>query len=89
MSKLNCVCGWQISDVGHPSQEIGNIVTQCEFDANEPEKAAQLIENGREIWECSQCGRLGIEFPRGSNNVKWYAPADGKSGHLMRPASRT
>lgn len=88
MANLNCPCGWQISDVGYPSQDIGTIVTQCEFDAGDPQKAAQLIEDGREIWECSQCGRLGIEFPRGTRQVKWYFPVDGKPGHLMRIPER-
>ncbi len=84
MSKLNCKCGWQISSVGYPSVEIGVIVTQNEEDASTD--SASTLRDGREIWECSRCGRLAIEFPRGSRQVKWYAPEDGQPGHIMRPS---
>jgi hypothetical protein len=44
-----------------------------------------IAEIGRGFWECDECGRLAVSFPhRRDTNVKWYAPEDGKAGHLMK-----
>ena len=92
MGKLRCPCGNVISSVAHPNIAIGNVVTQWELDGipyNDDNAARGAIDDGREVWECSDCGRLAFSYPkRDDNTVKWYSPDDGKPGHLMRPADQ-
>ena len=87
MGKVNCPCGWQISDVGCPSAEIGYAISDTEQDDMADHIPSLTIIEGRKIWECSQCGRIAFDYPtRGNpNGIKWYMPSDGLPGNLMRP----
>lgn len=92
MSKLNCICGNQISFVTSPNEQTGFLLTDQGMDElyskNEDSKPiffSDIHERGRHILECFKCGRLAINHPEiNSNSVKWYNPEDGKSGNLMK-----
>lgn len=88
MSKLNCICGNQISDVMFPNEYTGLIIsskTEDDFEDCAGLTMDDLNYCGRDIWECSKCGRLVVNHPEiNSNTVKWYKPEDGQSGHLMK-----
>lgn len=64
MSKLNCPCGWQISNVCSHSPEIKYLVSDYEME--EKELTLELVTT--DFWECSKCGRVAI----GNNTVQWY-----------------
>jgi hypothetical protein len=86
MGKVNCPCGWQISDVGVPSHEVGYAVSDHELDEMAATVQSLEIMDSRKLWECSKCGRVAFDYPEaGSNRVKWYVPDDGKPGTLMSP----
>lgn len=85
MGKLGCPCGNVISSVSYPNECIGTVVTQTEYDMKSGKTDFDLVDNGRDVWECRECGRLAVSYPgRTDNTVKWYSPDDGKPGHLMR-----
>ena len=71
MTKVNCPCGNQMSDVGFPSHYVRMYITQKQWD-DMPEAipAAQFGEVAHEFWQCDQCGRLGF----GDDPIRWYRP---------------
>ena len=83
MSKLNCICGNQISDVMCPNQYTGVIITSEEIDAFEG--CEDIVRDGRDVWECPKCGRLAVSYPdKITSFVKWYKPEDSQCGNLMK-----
>lgn len=72
MSKLNCPCGWQISNACSPSSWIFHLLSDEEhaklFDDETEVKDGKL--QTIDLWECTQCGRVAI----GGNPVRWYTP---------------
>ena len=87
MSKLNCPCGNQMSNVSCPSSVEATLVTDWDADnicvLEDTEEMVDAIQDCRGMWECPECGRLGFNYPkRGDNRFKWYVPEDGKPGHL-------
>lgn len=84
MAKLECICGEVLSDSLVPSEYIGVLIGQC--DVSDAEQSTRF-QRYRDVWECVRCGRLAIEFPKGTRDVKWYSPDDGQTGYLMRRAT--
>lgn len=92
MGKLRCPCGNVISNVQWPCPYVGYAVTQTDYDDhsdNSEDGVRELVMGSRSIWECSECGRISFDEPRGEHTVKWYVPEDGKPGHLMRADKAT
>ena len=83
MGKLNCECGWQISDVASPCNVKGWLLTDHQLDEAENFESCEIIGIARDVWECSKCGRIAFGNIV-DNTVKWYTPVDGKPGHLNR-----
>ncbi len=81
MSKLNCLCGNQLSNVLSPSQNNGWFVNDVAVDNQQDWDECTVIEIGRDVWECHECGRIAFGN-KADPGVKWYAPEDGKPGHL-------
>lgn len=88
MSKVNCPCGTQLSDVGYPCPNKAALVTDVVFDEAETRErtvSSDVVLDSRDVWECYECGRLAIDHPEsGSNRIKWYVPADGIRGDVMK-----
>ena len=88
MSKLNCICGNQISYVVFPNESTGIIISSKSEDDFEECGGLTMDDikyGGRDIWECPECGRLAVNHPEiNSNNVKWYKPENGEKGNLMK-----
>jgi surface antigen len=91
MSKVNCPCGTQISDVGYPCPNKAALFTDVAFDQAEISDShrfvvSDVILDSRDVWECYECGRLAIDYPEaGSNSLKWYVPENGIKGDVMKP----
>lgn len=91
MARLKCLCGNTLSNTISPNPGTGIILTDNDLedilDAESPDDmAAQISDRERDVWECSGCGRLAVNFPlRSDSTVKWYKPEDGAPGNLMRP----
>ncbi len=76
MSKINCPCGWQMSDVGWPSHYVRYFFTQTQYD-NVPEGDEKAMSDlahhhVREFWQCDHCGR--VAFIQADNKIRWYKP---------------
>lgn len=86
MARLRCPCGETLSNVLSPSPNVGHLVTDAQVENMLDNRIdqAQLMEMARYIWECGNCGRLAVSFPR-QPHVVWYVPEDGKPKHLMDP----
>ena len=88
MSKLNCHCGNQISNVVFPSEYTGLIISSKAEDDFEEVTSLTMDDiryGGRDIWECPECGRLAVNYPKiNSNTVKWYKPEDNIKGDIMK-----
>ena len=76
MAHMTCECGNRLSNVCCPNCLEGEI------------KGAYEYEH-RNVWECSQCGRLAIDVKdsQGLTEVKWYKPEDEKPGELFNVAT--
>lgn len=83
MAKLICPCGNQLSNVQCPSGNNGWFVTDEDTDNQIEWDTCTVIEIGREVWECHDCGRVAFGNKKDAG-VKWYEPADGKPGHLTK-----
>lgn len=77
MSKLLvCPCGTILSKVEAPNSIEGLLHSLC--------LDIYAFQNGRDAWECKECGRLAVIFPEvKSSRVKWYAPEDKEPGDLL------
>lgn len=84
MSKVNCPCGVQLSNIMGPSRNNGWFISDFEADKIEEWDEYTLIVKGRDVWECYGCGRIAFG-DRGTNAIKWYLPEDGVSGLLTPP----
>ncbi len=95
MSKVNCVCGNQISDVCMPSVTGGYLLGECALDEREDvsrklDTADSLtcaaMDIGRDFWECDQCGRIAFGYPEdGPNKIRWWSPETGGYAKLVYP----
>lgn len=85
MSKINCPCGNQLSDVCYPYKHKGTILSETEVDSLENvgivskrpkfvDNAIEIILNGKEIWECPECGRLAVVME--DDYIQWYLPTN-------------
>lgn len=92
MSKVNCPCGNQISDVISPNNYTGIVITSKTLDSYyELEEtpcgknlmAETIHGDGLEMWECPECGRIAISVKRNSSEIKWYIPEDEKAIHIL------
>lgn len=90
MSKVNCPCGWQISNGAMPSINNGWLMSDIEQDALPEilEDTTELINLSRDVWECTQCGRLAIGN-RIDNSVIWYKPEAGGYAGLFAPQAKS
>lgn len=72
MAHLQCNCGNRLSNVGCPNCLEGELKGIYEY-------------KERDVWECSECGRLAVDVKdeKGLTIVKWYLPEDGKPGELF------
>jgi hypothetical protein len=83
MAKLNCPCGYQMSNVMSPCPYNGYLITdrQLETFHDEPDGLSiAIIDKGRDIWECPECGRMAIV--KDDNHYKWYSPDDGNPANF-------
>lgn len=85
MGKLRCLCGNQISDVLCPSPNTGLLIRDRDMEAADGKDIVGLLEIGRDVWECHECGRIAVMRPDGDCDApaKWYKPEDGSPGKLF------
>ena len=84
MAKIKCICGAQLSNVASPNETEGILLRSMDIDHRNEENALTIIDAGRGVWECHNCGRLAINFPgKDSSTVKWYYPENAIPGALM------
>lgn len=87
MARLKCPCGEVLTNTGIPNEVEGILLRDIDLEwiGNDSVNLLEIDGLGRDIWECSSCGRLAISWPqlRGSL-VKWYWPEDGNPGDLMK-----
>jgi len=87
MSKVNCPCGNQLSNVCSPSSVEGYLLSGYQRDVISDDgqiQADKLCSILRDVWECQSCGRLAIAYPsRGDRTLKWYKPEDNIPGKLF------
>lgn len=91
MSKLNCPCGWQISNVCENEQIMYLISNRMwselwEMDGHDfdPGKVRH-----KDLWKCQECGRIAIESgadEERSLKVEWYEPARPKPPKPSTPS---
>ena len=85
MGKLNCICGNRLSNVQSPNEVEGILIKDYDLDWEGEKDLIQVLELGREVWECNECGRLAISYPdMNDRKMKWYKPENGEPGHLMK-----
>lgn len=83
MGKLGCRCGETLSNVMSPSSNNGWLLRDVDIEDAENWSFSEIIDKGRDVWECHSCGRIAI----GNNSdatVKWYSPDDGTPGNLTK-----
>lgn len=92
MSKFNCECGNQLSDVGMPTLHEGYLTSESKLDElnlkelkknHDSDLFLWSMDNGRQVMECYQCGRLHIESKPGSNLYITYFPQNMKCNDLF------
>ena len=84
MSKLKCLCGEVLSNVISPNETEGLLLRNIDLEFYNKKSNDEIIEMGRDVWECNKCGRLAVSFPKKDDcNVKWYYPEDYEPGRLM------
>lgn len=92
MAKLLCHCGEILSTVSDRNEVEGILLVWREidfFDRQRGELRLEVDGEKRDVWECPDCGRLAISYPgRSDCSVKWYAPMDGKPGHLFAESTK-
>jgi hypothetical protein len=88
MSKVNCKCGNQISDVSDPCRAKGRLVSDIALEANsECGCAIDVITHGIDVWECEECG--GVAFGNHKDmGIVWYRPDDKPEKRLMERATK-
>ena len=84
MSKLNCPCGWQISNVGSPNDWTGVIVNDHQRDEHFEDRLEDFDMSLKGIWECTQCGRLAIDRTASGREVVWFKPVTGEYEAVLR-----
>lgn len=84
MAKLRCPCGNTLSNDVSPNNVEGIIIKNIDLQFEDKKDLLEVLDLGRDIWECGKCGRLAISFPTKKDTlVKWYVPEDNKPGALM------
>jgi hypothetical protein len=78
MAKLKCVCGEILSNVRSSNEVEGLLLRGVDLEFEDKKDNCDLLELGRSVWECGECGRLGIVFEGGA--VQWYRP-EFENGH--------
>lgn len=79
MAKLNCECGFQMSNVGEANPYEGYLFSN--EDANVNDKVDPI--DGIEVWECTECGRLHIQADRMKNEFITYLPSNDKYNSIL------
>jgi hypothetical protein len=80
MSKVDCRCGEQMSDVAYPSECKAYYLSDVDFD-DVCDKSRfggsidvmLLLDVMTHVWVCSNCGRLAFER-KADRHLMWYAP---------------
>ncbi len=88
MSKVNCRCGWQISNVCSPSINNGWLMSDIALDFPEDEKkdSCEIMDMCIDVWECRECGAIAFGKKK-SNDVVWYYPEEKPAQALMERAT--
>lgn len=73
MSKVNCKCGWQISNVVSPSHNNGWLISDLALEFEDQKDSCEIMEIAIDVWECSQCGRIAFGNHK-DRGVVWYTP---------------
>jgi hypothetical protein len=82
MSKFNCTCGHQISDVQWPTAFKAHLITDVAWDTHsdysmKPVRMSTREVPQRHVWECQECGRLWIqESPDGAKYREFVSVAE-------------
>ena len=74
MSKVNCFCGSQISDVQDPCKDKSFLISDIDFDPYTDKDwidPMDLMAACDEVWHCRQCGRVAIESNK-TKKLSWY-----------------
>lgn len=75
MGRLRCPCGTTLSDVASPSQFKHWMVSDpVAEEIDEDLSYVALCYKAKEVWECPDCGRLGMFDPGRNDGCKWYKP---------------
>lgn len=83
MREIKCLCGETLSNVSCPSPINGWLLRDCDIEYAKNWDVCNIIENGRDVWECHICGRIAIGNSHDAF-VKWYRPEDGLPGNLTK-----
>lgn len=73
MTKIQCLCGENLYDVTCPGPNKGWLLRDIDICDAKNWAASDIIENGRDVWECHKCGRIAIGNCVNAD-VKWYSP---------------
>lgn len=72
MSKINCPCGNQLSDVSVPSINRAWLLTDEQFENSDDLIDIAILQTQLQaVWVCNECDRRGLEDKTG--RVEWYA----------------
>lgn len=83
MSKVNCPCGNEISNVCSPSINNGWLLSDLDLEKMEETiESIDIVTVARDVWECHECGSIAIGNNT-DNTIKWYSPKDGVKGELF------
>lgn len=83
MGELQCLCGKALSNVSCPSPNNAWLLRDFDIKDAKNWDACNIIENGRDVWECHKCGRIAIGNCFNAS-VKWYRPEDGVPGNIAK-----
>lgn len=75
MSKVNCPCGNQLSDVACPSADKGHYISDEQLDDISSQYDSglneySLMEQMTDVWVCRKCNR--IAFENSDRTLVWY-----------------
>jgi hypothetical protein len=84
MGKFKCKCGHILSTVSNTNHYEGYLLSNFDLNDMVDEKGnTQIMDIGRDVLECDQCGRLYFEEPRDSNKWVSYLPENGEYNKLL------
>ena len=85
MSKLLCICGWEISNVASPCDHVGEIINGHQSDEHFDDKLEEFYSELKWIWECPKCGCIAIDKSSSGREVVWFKPFEQKYHGLLLP----